>query len=280
MFFDYQYYLFDLWGVIHDGSRLYPHCLDLFEKLHQNGKKIGFISNAPRRAQVAKQTLLSLGVQEQWISCLVTSGETFYSYIKNNYKHGGEKIFYLGPVRDLGVLDGLNCNVIRQNPRQNPQDASFGIITGFGDGVENDDNLQKILQQCKNANLKLFCINPDLVVVKQDGSRFECAGVIANIYTQMGGQIEYFGKPFANIYDKIFEEMQISQEQKNVVIAIGDSLSTDVMGANNYGIDVAFSTYGIHKSQIANHKKISEFFTLHNITKTPQIVFNSMMDLL
>ena len=275
-FFNFEYYLFDLWGVIHDGSLLYPGVYEVLQKLKTLNKNVAFISNAPRRAVIAKQTLHSLGVKESFTKNVMTSGECFYNYLlslKNHTRYNNNNVFYIGPTKDISLLDGLNFNIITKNP----ENAQFGIITGFGDDVANDENLQNILHKCLDVNLKLCCINPDLVVIRQDGSFFECAGIIADMYKKLGGTVEYFGKPYPEIYNQVFKMIGVDGGGKSKVIAIGDSISTDIAGASQYGIASAFCTYGIHSKDI-KQKSLEAFISSAKFK--PNIIINTMKDLL
>ncbi len=242
----YKALLIDLWGVIHDGSRLYLGVLQKLQQIRQDNTKICFVSNAPRRSAKARDVLSNLGITDDLFDAIITSGECFYQRASSITSQKGKNIFYIGPQKDLDILTGLDYNFVK-----NPADASFGIITGFSEGMD-ETKIDAILHLCKDVKLELFCLNPDMIVVRQDGSSELCAGVIGQNYANMGGQIKYFGKPHSEIYEHAFKLLELRSSDKSEVLAIGDSMSTDIAGANAFGIDSCFCECGIHSHQLSS----------------------------
>jgi len=87
----YDALLLDLWGVVHDGSQLYPGVHETLVKLQQANKKIIMISNAPRRARKAVAVLTQLGVELELYDHVITSGELGYQWLKNRSPLGGAR---------------------------------------------------------------------------------------------------------------------------------------------------------------------------------------------
>jgi HAD superfamily hydrolase (TIGR01459 family) len=131
------------------------------------------------------------------------------------------------------------------------KNARFVICTGVNN---NNDNLNKyfsILKKIKKRNLKIICANPDLIVHRGDRAEY-CAGSIAKLYEKMGGRVEYFGKPYKNIYEYIFRILKKNSKKKiykSKVLVIGDNLNTDISGANNFNVKNLFIAGGIHKPE-------------------------------
>jgi HAD superfamily hydrolase (TIGR01459 family) len=234
----YDAFVIDLWGVIHDGVTAYPGVNECLLQMKNAGKKIIFLSNAPRRAARAVEGLERVGVPRDLYDHVITSGEITHQYIKSG-KHGfGKKYFMIGPERDAGLLEGLEYNRVAS-----PELADFVIVTGFEDDDSTLEEKLPILQECLKNNLLLICANPDLVVVRQTGQRALCAGVMAEKYQQMGGEIIQFGKPYGQVYEKSLE--LIKDIPLNKIAAIGDNLVTDIKGANDFGIDSYLIAGGI-----------------------------------
>ncbi len=249
----YHTLLIDLWGVIHDGSKLYPGVLQKLQQMRELGTKICFISNAPRRASKARGVLNNLGITDDLFDAIITSGECFYQNANSIMSQKSKNIFYIGPQKDLDVLTGLDYHFVK-----NPADAGFGIITGFTEGME-ETKIDAILHLCKDVNLELFCLNPDMIVVRQDGSSELCAGVIGQNYTNIGGLTKYFGKPHLDIYEHALKLLGLNDTEKSRILAIGDSMSTDIAGANAFGIDSCFCECGIHSHQLQSMGKEAFF---------------------
>jgi HAD superfamily hydrolase (TIGR01459 family) len=94
----------------------------------------------------------------------------------------------------------------------------------------------------------MVCANPDLVVIHA-GRQEICAGALALRYEQLGGRVQYFGKPHPPIYRDCLVLLGISDRRR--ILAVGDSLRTDIAGANGAGIDGLLVLGGIHQEELA-----------------------------
>ncbi len=234
----YDYFIFDVWGVVHDGSTAYPGAIEAISFLRQKNKKICFLSNAPRRASKVAEALNKFGATPDLYDFILTSGEAAFLALQ---KIPGEKYFYIGPEKDIDLLNGSNHQIV-----ESAGEASFAITTGF-DG-ENSVLAEKMPQllEAKKFNLPLICVNPDLKVVKQDGREQICAGVLASEYEKIGGVVSYYGKPFPEVYKMVLQIFDITEKSR--ILAIGDGLPTDIKGAVDFGIDNVLVTNGILKN--------------------------------
>ncbi|MCE3255453.1 MAG: hydrolase [Rickettsiaceae bacterium] len=251
---NYDYFIFDIWGVIHDGSAAYPEVLERIKYLRKLGKKICFLSNAPRRAKKVAKLLTNFGIDETLYDFIITSGEATYLYLEKNYGKNLAEIhkenstnnyqyYYIGPKKDADLLDGLGYH-----ETADASAADFAVATGFDDG--NYDIAEKLpqLKEALKNNLTMICVNPDLIVVKQSGEEFLCAGILALEYQKLGGKVVYFGKPHQMVYDQVLQ--LFSTTDKSKVLAIGDGIETDILGANNQGIDSVLVAGGILGSEL------------------------------
>jgi HAD superfamily hydrolase (TIGR01459 family) len=243
----YDYFIFDVWGVVHDGSILYPQALETFQYLKKIGKKICFLSNAPRRASKVEKTLNDFGITKDLYEFILTSGESSYIDLmqnqKNNFTNFGKNYFYIGPHKDLDLLDGLDYSRV-----ENPSKADFAITTGFDGEHSKISEKLPLAIQANEFKLPMLCVNPDLIVVKQNGVEMICAGALALEYQKIGGTVYYYGKPFPKVYQMVLEKFLIPNENK--VIAIGDGLETDIKGASDFGIDSVLVTGGILSKEL------------------------------
>lgn len=254
---NYDYFIFDIWGVVHDGSSAYSGAVEAIKFLRSEDKKICFLSNAPRRAYKIAKVLNDFGITSDLYDFIMSSGESAYIDLKQNqisgFKHYQKNYLYIGPEKDIDLLEGLEYNFV-----QSAKDADFAITTGFNkDNSTIEEKLPQILD-AKNYNLDLICVNPDMIVVKKTGEEMLCAGVIAKYYKQIGGKVIYYGKPYKSAYEiscKLFGE----NIDKTKLLAIGDGLETDISGANNFGIDSLLLTGGILSNLINNNLPEKEF---------------------
>jgi HAD superfamily hydrolase (TIGR01459 family) len=273
----YNTLFIDLWGVIHDGIIAYPGVNEALLSLKNAQKKIIFISNAPRRASKAVEGLRKVGVPDHLYDGVITSGEVVFNNLCNFFPSPeGKKYIILGPERDAGLLDGTTYTRV-----ENINDADFMIVTGF----DNDDSTmaekQPYLDIAIKLNLPLICANPDLIIVRQSGKQALCAGAIAKKYQEMGGEIIMFGKPYKDVYNGA---MQLAgNPAKEKIAAIGDSLLTDIKGANDFAIDSYLIPGGIHGTELGiqhgkmlNAEKLQYLCNIYGIIPTgilPEFVF-------
>lgn len=238
----YDALILDLWGVVHDGTHLYDGVKETLTRLRGEGKKIIFLSNAPRRAGKVAKVLGELGVTSDLYDHVLSSGEVGYQWLSSDNHHLGRHYYYIGPEKDLDVLTGLDF--VRT---ETLGEANFLLNVGFGSEEQSTADWMPILQEAKAKNLPMLCLNPDLEVVKITGERFPCAGVIGRAYQNMGGLVTWFGKPFPAVYDQCMQWLSPLAKQR--VLAVGDSLDTDIPGALRYEMDCALVTGGILKHE-------------------------------
>lgn len=239
---NYNYFIIDLWGVLHDGTKPYPNAVATLKFLEDSGKKIALLSNAPRRSSKAKIVLDNLGFHEQHYDYLLTSGEATFNYVKENY-NSGDTYFYIGPEKDRDILNGSGLVEVSK-----ANNAKFALVTGFDKFGSVFEERKYQADEALAAGLTLLCANPDRKVVNQNGETQICAGMVAEYYAQQGGKVIYFGKPYESVYQNIIKKFNI--ENTSEILCIGDSFHTDIRGANNIGADSLFVSIGIHHNEV------------------------------
>ena len=234
----YDALLLDLWGVVHDGTHLYPGVKETLMQLRKANKKIVMISNAPRRAYKAEKVLLELGVAPDCYDGIMTSGEAGYRWLESGQAPWGKRYYYIGPAKDADILAGLDYQRI-----DDIKQADFLLNVGFGSEEQAADDWMPLLRAARRGEKPMLCLNPDLEVVKQTGERFPCAGVIGQAYEQLLGKVVWFGKPYPVVYEACMQLLGPVPKERTLVV--GDSLDTDIRGAINNGFDSLLITGGI-----------------------------------
>ena len=245
---NYDTFVIDLWGVVHNGKVLNPKAIEAIEQLRNKSKKIVFLSNAPRPSSNVKDFLLKMNMERKHLSNVMTSGEAaMYAINKNKF---GKSFFHLGPPRDTSVFEKV------KNNKTDLQSCDFILCTGLFDDYENDLDYYKNFLK-KYVSKKLVCTNPDLIVHR--GNKEElCAGSVAKVFEDLGGEVVYFGKPYKEIYKMCFN----SGEK---VLAIGDNLRTDIKGANNLNIDCVFISDGVHRDEYNDSSELDTLLKKYDV---------------
>ena len=245
----YDALILDLWGVAHDGRAPYPAALDCLERLEAAGKRRLFLSNAPRRSVAVVPYLSDMGIERgAHFDHLVTSGDLTRAALegRGDAFHGalGRRYLQIGPERDRGLLAGLDYAPVAE------ADADFVLETGlYDDQTETLADYAALLGRLAARDLPMVCANPDLTVMR-GAQIIICAGAIAGAYEALGGLVRSHGKPDTSAYDHCLA--LLGAPERGRVLALGDSLRTDIRGANAAGIDVVLVTQGIHAEDFAH----------------------------
>lgn len=239
---NYDAFIIDLWGVMHDGTALYPGAAEALAALAP--KPVIFLSNAPRRASKAEAVLTKLGVKREYYLRVITSGEVAFERLKSEKRFSN--YYYLGPSKDEDILADLPA--YKNVPLE---EAEFVLNTGYEYDFQPHAEVAPTLKKLIDRKLTLLCVNPDMEVVKQDGTHMLCAGTLAAAYTRMGGVVEYIGKPHTNAYEAAKEYLP-----KGTTLMIGDNPDTDIAGACGASMDSLLITGGVLK--VKHGKVLSE----------------------
>ena len=247
---DFDGFIVDLWGVVHDGVHALPGAIDCLAALRQAGKRIVLLSNAPRRAHLVEAQLAALGVTPALYDHVVTSGEITREMLISRtdpfFAALGPRLYHLGPERDANVLEG-----VRDQPVASLRDADYVLNTGPDDerpaAIE---HYQPILEQAAALRLPMVCANPDLEIVR-GGQRIICAGLLARIYAGLGGAVRLVGKPDPAIYAPVIARLATTPSR---TCAIGDALATDIAGATAAGLSSIWVLGGIHHHLVGDPK--------------------------
>lgn len=239
----YDGFIVDLWGVVHNGVKPYPGAIECLQQLRALDKRVVFLSNAPRRAAAVGRALAAMGIMPELYAGIMSSGEAVHSALRHRtepeFAQLGTRFYHLGPERDRDIFDSLPLTEVAA-----PGQADFLLNTGPDDqlGPEDPSVYDPILRQALSVCLPMVCANPDLEVVR-DGKRIICAGLLARIYEDRGGKVINRGKPDPAIYAPT---LALLGTEKARTLAIGDSLRTDMQGAMAAGIDACWVLSGIH----------------------------------
>jgi len=235
--------LSDIWGVVHNGLIAFPDACEALHTFRARGGSVILITNAPRPADSVRRQLRKLSVSDETYDAIVSSGDLTRNFVAG---HSNQKMFRVGPERDNSIYRGLDPIIAPL------QEADYIVCTGlFDDETESAENYRPMLEKALARKLPMVCANPDIVVERGDRLIY-CAGAVAELYRELGGEVIFYGKPHRPIYERA---IQLAAERRGKavpldrVLAIGDSVRTDLAGAQAFGIDCLFVTRGIHSDE-------------------------------
>ncbi|MDB5633315.1 MAG: family HAD-type hydrolase [Tardiphaga sp.] len=235
--------LSDIWGVVHNGLASFPEACEALHTFRARGGAVILITNAPRPADSVQRQLRKLGVADDIYDSIVSSGDLTRNFVTSRL---GQSMYWIGPERDNSIYRGLDAKFAPL------EQADYIVCTGpFDDETESAEDYREMMMQALSRKLTLVCANPDIVVERGDRLIY-CAGAIAELYRELGGDVVFYGKPHRPIYDQaiaLAEAKRGTETPLSRVLAIGDSVRTDLAGAHAYGIDCLFVTRGIHAGE-------------------------------
>lgn len=246
IFDQYDAFIIDVWGVIHNGVRPYQGALEVIGNLKSLNKKIVLLTNSPMRAhKVEAQLEYQYNLLKDYYIGVMSSGEATFRFFEAQTKTMKLYVFSARPkFVDTEALSQIPYIEIVEDIKL----ASHALIAGTGyEKADVTDDLG-LLEQGARAGVQLICSNPDLVVQVGDGL-YPCPGSWALEYEKFGGDVLYFGKPHAPVYETCFD--MLGNPPKDKTLAIGDSLHTDIAGAHNFAIDSLFNIVGIHTEELS-----------------------------
>ncbi|MDF1872521.1 TIGR01459 family HAD-type hydrolase [Vannielia sp.] len=269
----------DLWGCVHDGVTTFPEAVEALRGFRAAGKKVVLLTNAPRSRREVQKQLVRWGVPDDAWDTIATSGDSARAAMFRGAV--GNKVWFMGGDEDLPFFEPIHI-VHEPVPIQRVAlDEAEGIVcTGPFDAFADPAEMRPQLLYAKQKGLKLLCANPD-IVVDRGGTREWCAGAIAALYTEMGGESLYFGKPHPPIYDLARARLvEAGGDPDSPVLCIGDGVMTDVKGGLGEGLDTLFITGGLAAAETATApggqpegSKLETFLNAHEMAATYAIGF-------
>ena len=237
----YDGFILDIWGVMHQGGDAYGEAVDCVRHLRAIGKRVIFLSNAPRRAEKVAAILEDKGIAPSQYDGVLSSGEAarlaFEAGDTAALGKLGKRYFLLAAPDDDDLLRGLDYA-----PSTAVAEADFLLAIGLSEERSSLAAHEPFLGEAAARGLPMLCVNPDREVIRL-GTREMCAGALAAHYEIMGGAVTYIGKPHPFIYRLSLDMLGIAQQAR--VLAVGDGLETDISGARAAGIDSLLVTGGL-----------------------------------
>lgn len=263
----YRVILCDLWGCVHDGVRAYPAANRLLAGWRRDGRIVLLLTNAPRTAAAVRAQLDGFGVDPAAYDAVITSGDTGLEALR---AEGRDVVGFIGNAVDRETMTAAGLTLLDE------REGDVVVCTGFDDGRPNGDDYLPALTAMRDRGARLLVFNPDRVVLR-GGVPEPCAGALGDLYEAMGGKAEWFGKPYPYTYRRCLgeaERLAGRPFERGEVVAVGDSLATDYLGAARAGLDFIFVTNGIESEKVAAagaETLLADFASAHGLAPRPPL---------
>jgi HAD superfamily hydrolase (TIGR01459 family) len=232
----YRLILCDVWGVVHDGVNLYPGAAERLKQWRDEGRFVLLITNAPRTADAVERQLARIGLPRDAYDAVATSGEAGIAALNALDRPVG----FVGTAADREILEGRGVRIA------DGKYFSDLACTGLEEARPEVEDYLGDLELWMSQDIHMHCLNPDRMVIR-GGVPEACAGAIADLYQGLGGRVTWYGKPHAAIYEHALH--LAGDPPKDEVLAVGDALQTDILGAARMGFDTVFVRCGIHAGE-------------------------------
>ncbi|MFV0493364.1 MAG: TIGR01459 family HAD-type hydrolase [Pseudorhodobacter sp.] len=228
---DYDGFILDQYGVLHDGTRPYPGVAGALELLKTAGKPVTLLTNSGRTAGENADRLGRLGIDPAAFRAIVTSGDL-----------AARTMAMLKPEAVFVLARGGDALRTSLPVVADPAQAGFLLIAGSKADTIPEETYRKMLLPLAEGGIPALCSNPDLEMLTPLGLR-PGAGQIAQWYMEMGGEVQFCGKPWPEIYHAAVAALDLGDGAR--ICCIGDSLHHDILGANRAGLDSALMRTGV-----------------------------------
>jgi HAD superfamily hydrolase (TIGR01459 family) len=242
----------DVWGVIHDGQRVFPGAADALRRVRSAGIPVVLVTNVPRPGTTMPAALAELGFPDDAWDAVVTSGDLIRADLASR---APGPVHRLGRETDEAVWEGLGLTFV-----DDPDEAAFLAMAGLRDADEHPEQYTPLLRAARERDLELLCANPDLQVSSGDRLVW-CPGAVAAIYEGLGGRVVQSGKPHDPIYEQVLDviaELVGRPVTADRVLAVGDGIGTDIAGAFAHGHDSVFVASGMHGHSLLDGDQVDE----------------------
>ncbi len=247
-------WIVDIWGVMHNGARAFDAAGDACRKFRAGGGIVMLLSNAPRPFSAVIGHMASLGVDPAAYDGGVTSGDATRGMIE---AWGRRPVLHIGPERDKGLFADLQATLVPA------EEAEAIVCSGLWDDTkEAPADYTALFERVAARRLPMICANPDLVVERGDKLVY-CAGALAALYAEKGGEVIYAGKPYLPIYQRTFaaiDRIKGAPVPKERVLAIGDGVDTDLLGAHRAGLQSVLIASAVHLPGGLNPGALDQLF--------------------
>ena len=239
-------FVFDLWGVLHDGKQCFPGVTAMLRKIRLAGKKVGILSNSPRPLAAAAENIRKYNLVPEFYDALLTSGQLVFEALRTRpdpwLQKLGTDCIHIGPDHEFAAFTHLGLT--REGDLDN---ATFIFATGISDPLASRDDFRPILDYGLERKLPLLCANPDRYVMR-GGQRGISIGALAAQYAELGGDVrDSYGKPHPEIFRRMLQQLGAPAER---TLMIGDNLDTDIAGARALHMPTLWIYGGVHLPEL------------------------------
>ncbi|MCL4745947.1 MAG: TIGR01459 family HAD-type hydrolase [Burkholderiaceae bacterium] len=242
----YDAFVLDQWGVLHDGTTPYPGAINCLEQLHARGKRVVILSNSGKPGEANAEFIAGMGFDRALFEAVVSAGDDARDALRTGrdafHRKLGSRAFVLARDSDLDL-----CSWFGVQRADEVEHADFLLVLSIDSPRQSLAGWEPVLRRALGLGLPMLCANPDFARTGAHGTLFEAPGLIARRYAELGGEVGLHGKPDPGIYQACLRRFACARSR---VVAIGDSIDHDVLGARNAGLASVLIASGVHRDEL------------------------------
>ena len=251
----YKVVFFDAYGVLKNYNGLIPDIENTLKYLTKKGIDFYVLTNdASRSPDELAESYQKLGVSEITGEKIISSGMLAREYLRYKVKSG--TIAYLGTSKSAHYIEtlGLTTLSIKKLDLDEVEEVSALVLLD-DEGFDWSRDLNKVVNLLRKRNIPVIVANTDMAYPLSDEHVAIAIGGISDmIENVVGKKFIKFGKPdtqmFMFAYEQILTKYLVGKES---ILMVGDTLKTDILGGNKFGIDTALVLSGNTLPDQANY---------------------------
>jgi HAD superfamily hydrolase (TIGR01459 family) len=239
----FDLFLVDQYGVLHDGVAAYAGAIDGLARLASSARKVIVLTNSGKNAADNLVRIGKLGFADSNVQVL-SSGDVGLQLVRSGALGArftiGAAACVIGRSGDRYAFSSDDFDLVDR-----PLDATFLVFAGSDAPRTSLQAYRVMLKTAAEAGVPAICVNPDIIMIR-DGQLVPAPGAIAKVYEDLGGRVDYVGKPHAALFRHAFAVAETGADAR--AIMIGDSPEHDVCGGRAMGMATLLVRTGIHQS--------------------------------
>ena len=252
---NYKAVFFDAFGVLKNHQGLIPGIIKTFEYLDCKGIKYYILTNdSSRSPEMLAQWYQDRGVQQVTADKILSSGMVAMEYFKLKVSNGNS-VAYLGTENSAHYIEtaGLTTVAVKNIDLNNIDHIeSFAFLDD--EGFNWNEDINKAINLLRKKNMAVIVANTDINYPVNQNDVSVAVGSLADMVEKIiGKSFIRFGKPDAQMFLLAFERaLKDIDVKRNEILMVGDTLHTDIMGGNKFGLDTVLVLSGNTLPEMAN----------------------------
>jgi HAD superfamily hydrolase (TIGR01450 family) len=242
----YQGIFFDSYGVLKNYHGQIEGIAETLQALESMGKTIFVLTNdASRSPQQLETSFHRIGLHSIGAEQIISSGMLAREYLRHKVRKG--KVVYLGTADSAHYLADLGLDLISISDLDPAQDKEISALVLLDDeGFDWNHDLHKALNLLRRYNVPAVVANTDETYpVSPHEVNIAIGGIADMLEAITHKRFIRFGKPDSQIFSFALAQMhKISKIDRHHILMVGDTLHTDILGGNKYGLDTALVLTG------------------------------------